>query len=123
VSAAAEAFAAAPGTRCLLATHFWGAGKAARGASRGVARLRMAGLDREAARAVAADPGLGLAERVQRIGGLMRYEIVREDTRRDAYPRDAYPRDASDALEVAALLGLDEEILAGARQYYSEGDR
>jgi len=117
VAATAEAFAAAPGTRCLLATHFRGTSP-----SRAVARLRMAGLDRAAARAAAA-PGLEPAERARRIGALMRYEIVRED---GSGPRG---NEGSDALEVAALLGLDEGILAGARSYYSarlghaEGDR
>jgi hypothetical protein len=124
VAATAEAFAAAAGTRCLLASHFRGASP-----SKAVARLRMAGLDREAARAAASDPCLSLSERVREIGALMRYEIRREDTRRDD-TRLADRREASsDALEVAALLGLDEDILAAAREYYSarldgrEGDR
>jgi hypothetical protein len=114
VSATVEAFAATAGTRCLLATHFRGAA-----ASRAVARLRMAGLDREAAHAVASDPELELGERLQRIGGLMRYELVRETTPRDGAGREDERRDSSDALEVAALLGLDEAILAGARAHYS----
>jgi DNA mismatch repair ATPase MutS len=123
VAAASEAFAAAKGTRCLLATHFRGAAP-----SIAVARLRMAGLDRERARAVAYDPELARTERIRRIGSLMRYELLRDEGPLDAYPRDAYPREESDALEVAALLGLDEAILAGARARYSgrfkpEGDR
>lgn len=110
VASASEAFAAARATRCLMATHFCGASP-----SGSVARLRMAGLDREAARVVASDGALTPGERIRRIGGLMRYEIIREEGRGGAAKRDG-----SDALAVAALLGLDEAILSGARVYYSE---
>ena len=109
VAAAADAFAAAAGTRCLLATHFRGASPSA-----AVARFRMAGLDREAARTAASEPALPLADRLRVIGTLMRYEAIREDAdRADSLAGD------SDALEVAALLGLDEEILKAAREHYS----
>jgi hypothetical protein len=104
VASTADAFARAPGTRCLLATHFRGASP-----SSAVARLRMAGLDREGARAVATDAGLTPAERIRKIGSLMRYELLRD-------PPRGY---ADDALVVAAILGLDDAILSGARDYYS----
>ena len=123
VTASAEAFAAAKGTRCMLATHFRGAAP-----SRAVARLRMAGLDRGAARAHVSDAGLTQSERIRAINGLMRYELLREGHHGDK-PRGASDRAGeSDALEVAALLGLDEAILSGARSFYSakhgpEGDR
>ena len=105
VAAAAERFAAAPGTRCLLATHFRGARP-----REAVARLRMAGLDREAARAAAAEGQLGGKDRLRAISQLMRYEIVRED--------GIEAVEGSDALEVAALLGLDENIMRAARAHY-----
>lgn len=127
VAATAEAFAAAVGTRCLLSSHFRGAAP-----SKAVARLRMAGLDREAARAAASRPGLSPAERIREIGALMRYEILREAEPSRTAKRREGPLEgeaSSDALEVAALLGLDEGILKTAREYYSarrdgrEGDR
>lgn len=105
VAAAAERFAAATGTRCLLATHFRGACP-----SEAVARLRMAGLDREAARAAAAGGRLGGKDRLRAIAQLMRYEIVRDDGIEAAK--------GSDALEVAALLGLDEDIMKAAQAHY-----
>ena len=123
VAAASDAFAGAVGTRCLLATHFRGAEP-----SPAVVRFRMAGLDRGALRTFASVAGLSQLERIRAINGLMRYELIREDGLHPAPHNMPLGAGDSDALEVAALLGLDDEIVSRARAFHSakhgpEGDR
>lgn len=89
----------------LFATHFRGIAR-----RKGICWLRMAGLDRGAAREVlaggAGDPGAGsLEDRLRSINRLMRYEIAEDSG------GGAEGSDRSDALEVASLLGLDPVIV------------
>ncbi len=86
------------GVRCFFATHFRDIGR-----SGGVEYLRMKGLDRKAA-SEALESGAPLAERLERINRHMRYELEADDD----------SREASDALTVAALLGLPETIVKRA---------
>ena len=123
VSAAAEAFAATNGTRCILASHFQGAAP-----SQAVARFRMAGLDRGALRDFASVVGLSQLERIRAINGLMCYELIREDGLHTAPRNMPLGAGDSDALEIAALLGLDDAMVSRARAFHSakhrpEGDR
>jgi DNA mismatch repair ATPase MutS len=114
LSEAVGRFAAAGRCTALFATHF---GRIERGEA--VHWLRMAGLDRKAARerlnaadapADSADSSDGAAAaaandaRLRDINRLMRYEIL-EDGASD-----------SDALEIATLLGLDRSLVDGARK-------
>ncbi len=115
-------FAAAKRCTAIFATHF---GRVEGGES--VHWLRMAGLDREAARErFAAAAGASGAEaeaktgaaddsRLREINRLMRYEIIEEHAgREDALCGEEAA--ASDALEIATLLGLDPSLVAGARR-------
>ena len=119
-------FAAAERCTALFATHF---GRIERDPA--VHWLRMAGLDRKAARErfenAAGEPGAepgaeARAEagavsdaRLREINRLMRYEILEGgDARGGASPGDDAA--ASDALEIAALLGLEAGLIAGARK-------
>ena len=115
LSEAVGRFASAWRCTALFATHF---GRIERGEA--VHWLRMAGLDRKAARerlnaaadapADSADSSDGAAAaaandaRLRDINRLMRYEIL-EDGASD-----------SDALEIATLLGLDRSLVDGARK-------
>lgn len=112
LSAVVEAYAGSKGggaggarTRAFFATHF-----------RGVARVpgaeyrRMLGLDREAAGA-AMGGGEALAERLAGINRHMRYELV---------PDDGSGSDQSDALAVAAMLGLDRALVRRAAEFFGE---
>ena len=88
----------------------------------------MAGLDRGALRTFASVAGLSQLERIRAINGLMRYELIREDGLHPAPHNMPLGAGDSDALEVAALLGLDDEIVSRARAFHSakhgsEGDR
>jgi len=88
----------------------------------------MAGLDRGAVRSFASVAGLSQLERIRAINGLMRYELIREDGIRAVHCHMPSEASDSDALEIAALLGLDDAILSGARAFHSakhgqEGDR
>ncbi|MCE1195492.1 hypothetical protein LWX53_03210 [bacterium] len=115
-------FAEAKRCTALFATHF---GRIER--DRAVHWLRMAGLDRKAARErfqKAADaPGAAAGAeivavdeaRLRDINRLMRYEILEDRAARGgSAPEDEAA--ASDALEIAALLGLDAGLIAGARR-------
>jgi len=102
LSAVVEALAGAPRSRSVLATHFRGVARLP-----GVRYLRLLGLDRErAARAMAAadEP---LPERIRRINGMMRYQIVDEPPEDDG---------GSDAVTIARLLGLDARIVDRAEE-------
>ncbi len=117
-------FAAAKRCTAVFATHF---GRVEGGAA--VHWLRMAGLDRAAARerfAAAAASGaqnagaeaeIGAADdsRLREINRLMRYEIIEESAGREDALRGEEAA-ASDALEIATLLGLDPSVVAGARR-------
>lgn len=109
VAAAAESFSALPSSFCIIATHFRGTARSER-----VARLRTGGLDREAARLALAGASVGSPERLAAISSLMRYDIAREGAADEGSGR----RRGSDAIEVAALLGLDDSMLDLAREYY-----
>lgn len=115
-------FAAAGRCTAIFATHL---GRIDRDAP--VHWLRMAGLDRKAARecfgaspadgpSPAAETERGAADdsRLRGINRLMRYEIIEDGTvRGGASSEDGAA--SSDALEVATLLGLDPRLVAGAR--------
>jgi DNA mismatch repair ATPase MutS len=106
LSAAIEILARAGQGRSLFSTHFHGIQRAI-----GARFLRMRGLDRESAdRAIRADEPL--AERIRKINGMMRYEIV-EDSNEAA--------EGSDAIAIAALLGLDRGIVERATSIYAAG--
>ncbi len=94
----------ARGAFALVATHFDGVAAAA-----GVPHLRIAGLRAHALDAVAADD---LDAALDAINAAMDYRIV------DARDGDA----ASDALELARLLGLDNDVIARARALYEARD-
>ncbi|MCX7023519.1 MAG: hypothetical protein NT080_02735 [Spirochaetes bacterium] len=94
------------GSRSFFATHFRGVARLP-----GVSYRRMLGLDRESA-GVSLDEDAPLAERLAGINCHMRYEIVGDD---------GLPC-ASDALAVAAMLGLDPCIIARAEAYYGGRD-
>lgn len=108
LSALVEAYlgAAGEGARAVFATHF-----------RGVARLpkaeywRMHGLDRGAACA-GLDADAPLPERLAGINRAMRYRLEPDD--------DSAPP-GSDALAIAAMLGLDCELVERAERYFSGG--
>jgi hypothetical protein len=103
LSAAVESLAALNGTRSLFSTHFRGVARLP-----GVRYLRMRGLDRRAAGEAMAS-GEPVAERIRRINRMMRYEIVDAD--------DA--AGTSDAIAIAAFLGLDAGIAARATELFS----
>ena len=106
LSAALEALARKPGVRALFSTHF-------RGVSRlpGVRYLRVRGLDRRAAcEALGADEPLG--ERIRRINRMMEYGLVDDEG-----PGPS----GSDAVAIAALLGLDCGVVARAEDIYAAG--
>ena len=98
LSAAHAVLAARPGVKCFFATHFRGLERSA-----GVAYLRMKGLDRKAA-SECLETDAPLAERLERINRHMRYELE----------PDVEGPGPADALTVAALLGLPEEIVRKA---------
>ncbi len=98
LSAAQAALAARPDVKSFFATHFRGLER-----SDGVSYLRMKGLDKRAASEFLASDA-PLAERLGRINRHMRYELE---------PDEDGPG-AADALTVAALLGLPEEIVKKA---------
>ncbi len=105
LSAALEALSRLPASRTLFSTHFHGVARLP-----GVRYLRVRGLDRKAAcEALGADEPLG--ERIRRINGMMRYGLVED--RGDA-------PEGSDAVAIAALLGLDPGIVARAEELYAE---
>jgi hypothetical protein len=108
LSASLEAVLPLAGARFLFATHFRDVARLP-----GAAYLRMRGLDRAAAAlaAVAADPD----ERLRRLGALMRYEIERDSGDADSDRADG----GSDAIVVASLLGLDDDVVKAARRYYA----
>jgi hypothetical protein len=123
LSEVVDRFARARCCTALFATHF---GRIER--DKAVRWLRMAGLDREAARerfgaAAAEAPGLaagaGAADandaRLRGINRLMRYELLEDGAARDRASPDGGDAD-SDALEIATLLGLDASLVAGARK-------
>lgn len=106
LSAALEALARKPGVRALFSTHF-------RGVLRlpGARYLRVRGLDRLAAcEALGADEPLG--ERIRRINRMMEYGLVDDEG-----PGPA----GSDAVAIAALLGLDCGVVARADEIYAAG--
>jgi len=106
LSALLATFAARPGVKAVFATHFRGVARAP-----GTRRLRMRGLDREAAKRAQ-----GREERmdpVARLNSLMRYELV----------EDSDEGSGSDALVVAGLLGLDPKIVEEASRIYSSALR
>ncbi|HTX72774.1 MAG TPA: hypothetical protein VMC79_08095 [Rectinemataceae bacterium] len=105
LSAALELLAVRKGSRSLFATHFHGVERVA-----GVRFLRMRGLDRGAA-GMALDSAEPLAERIRRINGMMRYEIVEERGDEES---------ESDALAIASLLGLDPDIVGRAEYFYRQ---
>ncbi|MBL8967375.1 MAG: hypothetical protein JNG85_10210 [Spirochaetaceae bacterium] len=106
LSAALEALAAKPGVRALFSTHFRGVARLP-----GVRYLRVRGLDRRAAAAaLGADEPLG--ERIRRINRMMEYGLVDDEGCGPA---------GSDAVAIAALLGLDRGIVARAEAYYAAG--
>lgn len=96
---------ARPGVRSFFATHFRDVGRSA-----GVEYLRMKGLDRKAA-SESLESGAPLAERLGRINRHMRYELE----------PDAANPSTSDALTVAALLGLPGEIVKRAEAVIARG--
>ena len=103
LSAAIESIAAMPLSRSLFSTHFRGVERIS-----GVRYLRMRGLDRRAA-GEAMESGEALEDRIRRINGMMKYEIVEADEEADG----------CDAIAIASLLGLDESIAARASALYS----
>ncbi len=98
LSAAQSELAAKPGVKCFFATHFRGLAR-----SPDVAYLRMKGLDRKAA-SECLEADAPRAERLARINRHMRYELE----------PDGEGPGPSDALTVAALLGLPGEIVRKA---------
>lgn len=117
LSALARRLAEREGLKSLFATHFRGVERA-----RGLRRFRMRGLDREAARRLESGEGgqAGAADEesrgrstaakaVEMLNRLMRYELV-EDEGGDG---------GSDALTVAALLGLDRRVVDEAMALYA----
>lgn len=106
VEAYLDAGAAGDGSRAVFATHF-----------RGVARLpkaeywRMHGLDRGAACA-GLDADAPLPARLAGINRAMRYRLEPDD--------DSAPS-GSDALAIAAMLGLDCALVERAERYFSGG--
>ncbi|MGO8693253.1 MAG: MutS-related protein [Rectinemataceae bacterium] len=106
LSAAIEFLARAGRGRFVFSTHFHGIRRAA-----GARFLRMRGLDREAAdKIIGADEPL--ADRIRKINGMMRYEIV------EARDEGA---GGSDAIAIASLLGLEEGIVERAKSIYAAG--
>jgi hypothetical protein len=105
LSAVIEALAGRPGTRALFSTHFRGVRRSA-----GVRYLRVRGLDREAARRAISADGEPLAERIRRINGMMEYGLVDEAEGGGG---------GSDAIAIAALLGLDRGIADRAGKLFS----
>lgn len=118
-------FAAAKRCTAIFATHF---GRVEGGEA--VHWLRMAGLDRAAARerfaaavlaagapGAEAEAATSAADdaRLREINRLMRYEIIEENAGREDALRGEEAA-ASDALEIATLLGLDPSLVAGARR-------
>lgn len=107
LSAVVEHYAsAASGRNCvaLFATHFRGIARV-----HGAQYLRMMGLDRDAARQ-AISTGLPLEARLSGINRHMRYSLA---------PDDGTALESSDALAVASMLGLNEEIVTSARKHIS----
>ncbi len=102
LSAVVERLSRVPSSRFFFATHFRGVARLS-----GVSYRRMKGLDHDAA-SEALDADAPLPARLSGINRHMRYEIVGDD---------GSPH-ASDALAVAALLGLDRELVARARAFY-----
>lgn len=100
LSAAQAALAAKPGVKSFFATHFRGLVR-----SPGVDYLRMKGLDRKAA-SECLEADAPRAERLARINRHMRYELE----------PDGEGPGPSDALTVAALLGLPGEIVKKAEE-------
>ncbi|PKL08094.1 MAG: hypothetical protein CVV51_10740 [Spirochaetae bacterium HGW-Spirochaetae-7] len=119
LSAVVEAYASGQGDRAFFATHFRGVARMP-----GVEYRRMKGLDREAARAslltfppagIAATGG-GEGSLPARLAGInmnMRYEVVDDDG----------SGSESDALAIAAFLGLDRRIVERARAYLEKEGR
>lgn len=93
------------GGRAFFATHFRGVRRAD-----GAQFLRMRGLDRQGA-LEALDADAPLKDRLAGINRHMRYEIVQDDA------GDTAGR--SDALAIAAMLGLDGNIVADAEAWLS----
>ncbi len=112
LSAVVEAYASGQGDRAFFATHFRGVARMS-----GVEYRRMRGLDREAARAslLSSAPGgdIPLPARLAGINMNMRYEVVEDDG----------SGSESDALAIAAFLGLDRLIVERARQYLEKDGR
>jgi DNA mismatch repair protein MutS2 len=100
ISAAQEELAGKPGVKSFFATHFRDIRR-----SEGVAYLRMKGLEKKAV-LESLESGAPLAERLERINRNMRYELEPDDD----------GEGSSDALTVAALLGLPERIVARAER-------
>lgn len=119
LSAVVEAYASGKDDRAFFATHFRGVARMA-----GVEYRRMKGLDREAARlsllaspsAGSPQPGDGDESLPARLAGInmnMRYEVVEDDG----------SGSESDALAIAAFLGLDRRIVECARAYLEKEGR
>lgn len=92
-------------SRAFFATHFRGIARIP-----GAEYLRMRGLDRDAA-LECLDADTPLSERLAGINRHMRYEIVPDDPTDDA---------ESDALAIAAMLGLDPRLTMKARRYLAD---
>ncbi|MCE5257388.1 MAG: hypothetical protein LLF89_11165 [Spirochaetaceae bacterium] len=113
-------FFAETGRPCLalFATHFQGVRRDGR-----VQYFKMAGLDVEAARRsfqgfAVEDRQKNFAERIKNINSIMRYFVIEESS-----DESGQGICSSDALEVASLLGLDERIIAAAREYRTMAGR
>jgi len=107
LSAAIESLSRSKRGRNLFSTHFHGLRRLA-----GVRFLRMRGLDRPAAReAIVTDEPL--TDRIRKINGMMRYEIIDENDEAAA---------GSDAIAIASLLGLDAMVVRRAESIYEMGE-
>lgn len=104
LSSVLEALVERPGLRSLFSTHFHGVERIA-----GVRYLRMKGLDREQANAAfsAQEP---LPALLRRVNEMMDYRVVEEETFGSE----------SDAIAIAALLGLDQKIAQRAKDIYRQ---
>lgn len=105
ISAAIEAMAANPRVKALFATHFRGVRRL-----EGATYVRMKGLDRRHLDLSQA-AGTELEERIRVIDRHMEYRLV---------PDDGASR-VSDAIAVAALLGVDPGLARRAEDFFSGG--